>query len=271
MLKRIGMWNWNFVVGNELHTFLEHHYKKTLKPEHSIFNPEVSNDVLRTPVFIEKREFWQLVFPTYCQLYHQIYPSEQFSVEGVEMVQCRTYRGINFTGKIDLCGRKKNAPMIADNKSTSNLDILGDKLHQNFQFLFYFWLSGLEEGEFMVNRIKKPAQRQGKKESSHDFAYRCVDEIKAEPEKYFAREWTYFTKEEMQKFEQSILDPKVSKLLRILEGKPEDSFIWQDKALGACNNYNTSCPFMPLCFDDEALATVEYEQKSSKHEELEVE
>jgi len=272
-LKRIGMWNWNFVVGNELHTFLENFYKKSLLPTHSVFNPKVGEDVLRTADFLSKREFWEIVFPAYCTVYKQLYPSEPFEIapDGVEVLACREYRGINFKGKIDLRGTHKKNAFISDHKSTGKLEVLGDQLHQRFQFPFYFWLSGIEEGEFMVNRIKKPAQRQGKKETTREFAQRVAHEILDSPIDYFAREWTYFSKEEMVKFQTEILDPKVNQLLRILDGKHEDSFIWTNKVGGNCYTYNSPCPFLSLCYDDEALASVEYEQKTSKHEELEVE
>lgn len=270
-LKRRGMFNWNFEIGTAFHTFLEVHYKKLDCKIQTIFNPEIGVDVLRTAQFEKQFEFWKVVFPVMTRSYLRKYPREDFEVHTVEEIHSRTFMDINFRGKFDVRGMHNRHQMVLDHKSTSSLEPQGDKLHHKFQFLFYFWLSEIPEGEFIVNYIKKPAQRMGKKETDLDFTIRVRDEIADNPDDYFAREIVYFTAEEMQKFEKYVMIPKVAKLKMLLAAKPENAFIWTDRTLESCYNYNTPCPFIPLCFEDEALATIEYEPKTSKHEELETE
>lgn len=274
-LKKRGMFNWFFEVGGALHNFLEDHYKNGFRRNCKLqtFSPVIGPDVMITPKFNAEKLLWEKCFTAYCEMYIKFWGSEPFEIVGTEQVVSRTFDGINFRGKIDLKIRNRNCIGMMDHKTTHPLFVVENEadLHTRFQFLFYFWLAGIEEGEFTINQIVKPNKRIGKKESELDFAVRCRDDIYDKPEEYFKRVVTYYTNEEMKRFEEKVLLPKVEKLKRILGGKIEDAFIWSDMAMGSCTHYNTPCPFMSLCFENEALATIDFEPKSSKHEELEVE
>lgn len=270
-LKRRGMFNWNFEVGIAFHNFLEGHYKGNQDCKLQTFSPEIGVDVLRTVTFEKQFLFWQTIFPVMARAYLKKYPRENFEITAVEDIHTRIFQDIVFRGKLDIQGMHNRHRMVMDHKSTSTLVPQGDALHHKFQFLFYFWLSEIPEGEFIVNYIKKPQQRQGKRESYLDFTIRVRDEITDDIDSYFAREVVYFTKDEMERFEHYAILPHVQKLKRILAARPEDSFIWHGRTFESCYNYNTPCAFIPLCFEDEALAEIDYESKTSKHEELESE
>lgn len=272
-LKRRGMWNWNFVVGTEFHTFLETFYKGLPFDKVGQFNPKVDLDVLKTGKWTEQFTFWRIVFPALVEAYVKTYPREYMKIDpqDVENIQIREFEGIIFRGKIDVRGTRSNVPVIMDHKTCSSLIEQGDKLNQRFQFLFYFWLSGLTDGEFIVNWIKKPSQRQGKKETATEFACRVRAEILESPGDYFKRESVYFSKAQIKHFEEKVLLPKIKKLKLLLEPSKDTNFLFSEMNLEACHSYNSPCPFIPLCFEDEALATVDFVKKTSKHEELESE
>lgn len=272
-IKRRGMFNWIFEVGTAFHSFAEAYYKDDQAAicKATNFSPVVGPDVLRTGKWQSQFEFWKIVFPTLCRTYAKRYPLDQepFEVLGVEEVVTREFMGIHFRGKLDIRLMNRHGMMgMMDHKTASSIDPIGDAMHTKFQFLFYFWLCGLTEGEFTVDWVKKPALRLKKTESEVDFAIRCRDDISDNPDNYFARETVYYTKEEMQQFEKTVLLPKVKSMTRILGGMEADNFLWTDKNLDNCHAYKTPCAFMPLCFEDEALATIDFVKKEAKHEEL---
>ena len=265
------MFNWFFEVGNAWHSFMEARYSHQdhdcILQTHN-FNPKLGPDTLRDGRFEIQLEYWQQVFPVLCRMYEAKYRTEAIAPTAVEQVVTRTFMGVNFRGKIDLM---IGGTETWDHKTASNIDPQGDKLKQKFQFVFYKWLRGNGGGAFTVNMLKKPAQRMGKKETESEFACRVAGEIVGKPDEYFARETTHFSDDEIQQFESSVMVPIAQKLQRLLGGNDSDEFLWTQKTYECCNIFNTPCPFMPLCFEDEALKDIYFERKTSKHEELEAE
>lgn len=275
--------NWAFVVGNEVHRFMEQLYRGEESPME--FNPTFDDGVLRDDKFERNFEFWSIVFPTLMEQYFlRVYlpDKNKLIIQDVESVIEKEYRGLIFQGKKDIGGCIGNNQFMMDHKTTSRIDTMPEKLDQRFQFLFYFWLSGLGNGKFIVNQIKKPALRLKVGESNIEFAIRCKEDIIAKPAGYFGRLEVNYSAEQIHHFERNVLDPKIDRIHAIIgaEGDPDLSFLWREMNLDNCYNYNSPCPFLPMCFPesglsddemDENLIGIYYDRKTSKHEELEIE
>lgn len=267
LVVRKGRWNWAFVVGSALHDFFEKFYRG--EGDANMISIEApGEDVLIDSKFEEQRDYWMGVIGAMQRAYARKYADDLtlFEPEIVEEVVTREYRGMKFTGKLDLAARGPNGMFIMDHKTTSNVTALTeDGWDFRLQFQFYPWLlEHLKPTKFTINAIKKPLLRQTKTETHAGFVNRVAKDIATRPEEYFKRDSMPINRAKIKHFQDTILDPKISRF-EIARKHPE---ILLNRNTNTCTKYGGVCEFLPICRNGWELEQFQYEKRENKHEEL---
>lgn len=162
-------------------------------------------------------------------------------LEGVDIVG--RIDGAFWLGKKELC--------LQENKTKSRIEeeTLTDSLVFDPQVMTYIYALvkkyGVTPKHCLYNIIRRPGERQGKKENVHQFRKRVDERIRLEPEHYFVR------------YEISISKPDYNRFVESLRHKLKEFKMWLEEELPTYRNENACiqrfgpCKFLPLCANNE--------------------
>ena len=105
--------------------------------------------------------------------------------------------------------------------------------------------------------IKKPLLRKNMKENRDGFGKRIMKSYEDKPDMYYKRHYSYRSDEELDLFEEDIIETAKDMLHRFKTNS------WYRNP-DACWNFNSACQYMPICFSkkpDELTMNVYYEKK----------
>lgn len=273
-LEPKGTFEWYFIYGDGVHDTLMHWYRDG---EEKIATLQIPKGVILTGSQEQELAMWQGILNAQMKQYFRYYKDdlEVFAPWAVEEVVEIEFMGIKFRGKIDLgfdldTGAKN---ILSDHKSYGMDDYEGWNFR--FQFMFYAWIAAKffkrDMRKFMVNGIKKPQLRLGKKESLESFIVRVEQAIIQEPKKYFVRHQLPWIKNSMEHFEHRVLMPKVNRIKLLTEASTPDMIIEtlvRNQNSDNCVSYGSSCPFLPICKHGNLREGHFYTQRPHKHSEL---
>jgi len=269
-----GGFEWHFVYGDAVHETLENFYKFGTEEVAALQFPE---GTLLTSAQEYERDMWQGILEVQMERYFHRYQDdlEVFSPWVVEKEVEVEFEGVKLRGKIDLGydvdGGETN--ILSDHKTYGVEDYEGWNFR--FQFMFYIWLAqkafNRKVRKFIVNGIKKPQLRQGKKESLPTFVTRIRQAHIQEPEKYFVRHTLPTIKQSMEHFEERVLRPKLERIKLLTQEGTSDIVIEslvRNQNTNNCVKYGRACEFLPICKHGYKSPSQFYTQRPNKHREL---
>jgi len=191
------------MFGTLFHSLLEHYYKalatgqgvKAFVGFDAVFSHWVAKDA--GSIDAQKLEQFEAMafalFGPYCKHWEKEDLKRQWV--GVETVFDTNWEGYRLRGMRDgmFLVNKGKEHWILEHKTTTTLDSDSLSLRLNFdlQNLFYILNTeqeyGVKVAGVLYDLIRKPALRQGKKESFNEFASRMVTAVNDAPGEYFAR------------------------------------------------------------------------------------
>lgn len=285
MLKRNGAFSWALTYGSWIHEALEQWY--TNGCEDYTWAPEIPMKVKQfmSVATLADEEYWKEVGRVTMEVYTSYYKKDRKILQllqnlGPEQIVEIEFEGIRLKGMIDLPFRhlmyKKK--YIMDHKTCSRIDkqtTMGWDFR--FQFMFYNWLAWKKwpkknfRGTF-INAIKKPGliwNRQ--KESLPEHIVRVNQHMLDKYEEYFYRERLPNTKDSLQRFEDTMLRPKLNRIKMLRDPKISDetkfAFL-RNKNTDHCLAYGKPCEFLAACQHGLEIEAFQYHVRETKHEEL---
>jgi len=275
MLKPRNSFNWYFVYGDAFHRTISDFYAGQEK----VASLQFPAGVVLTGEQEAERDRWQAVLEVQMQRYFRYYADDHkaWDIHLNEEIVTVDFEGFRFTGKIDLgYSLKGDSNLIhVDHKSYGRYDkATYEGWFFRFQFMFYLWLvrrkTGRDVSLFMVNGLKKPGLKQGVNENVAQYTARVQQDMIQRPEEYFKRTPLAVMPNLIERFEENVLRPKISRLKLLTKGKPSAMLLeslTRNKNTSACTGMGSVCPFMPLCSVGESELYL-YDRRETKHVEL---
>lgn len=281
MLSSKSEFAWATTYGGWIHAALEEFY--STKCKRWSINPTLDiKKGLMHPQMEEQYEYYaglaQIQMAFYASFYkHDMKVWHPIHIEHVAEVN---YRGVRLTGMIDMFVKSKvhGGYYVVDHKTSYKLDrsiVKGWEFR--FQFMFYVWLAWRMWGEefpvkgFFPNALKKPQLRRGVHESIEAFLQRVQIDQLQRPDNYLFRERMPLTKGALKRFEKNILDPKIDRLLTVLDPKTKPKVkraLVRNKNTDHCQHYNKTCQFLHCCQHGLESGKHLLVRRSTKHTEL---
>lgn len=297
LLEKKGHHSFALDYGTGMHNFLENWYATKGRKRLAVLQPLQSSGAAITQEALVEQEYYRQLLELQTEIYASHYKNDFsiFKLHRCEHVASVRYRGFLLRGKLDLgmVDRRTNALGLWDHKTISRIDSnTSTGWQMRFQFGFYLWLAkndpewnDIPVKGFMVNAIKKPALRQGDRESTEQYMQRVRTDMLQKPETYFVREHLPLQKGQIERFQTEILDPKFDNLELIFGKQPREGEIPLDsyhlqtdpRILNAlvgrrntdnCFHYNKPCEFLPICLNGYDLEKFAYETRPEKHNEI---
>lgn len=285
LLKKRGSFSWALTYGSWIHSALEEFY--TCKGRYT-WEPEIPMDKKKfmSAAMLADEDYWREIGRVQMEVYAS-YRKKDLKIlqplqDGVEQILDIEFEGIRFKGMIDLVlfHTLHNGNFIMDHKTCSRIDkqtTMGWDFR--FQFMFYSWLAwkkwpDLKIKGTLINAIKKPGLQRKQGESIQAFGQRVNFDMLEKPEAYFYRERLLLTKGALQRFEDTILRPKINRIKLFRDPKISDETkfaILRNKNTGHCLAYGQACPFLACCQHGTEIEGFQYHTREHKHEELETE
>jgi hypothetical protein len=231
---------------------------------------------------ITQLNYWNHILPVMVEAYGIYYKGDaiKWTIHEIEREADIQYRGLRLRGKIDLRYSDANGMWILDHKTTSRLnkDVVAG-WDFRFQFMFYIWLMSKMEPDmklkgYGVNAVKKTELRVKQSESLPEFAQRVREDMIINPDKYFYRESYPVTRDSLQHFEETVVNPKIELLQFVIDNpqSPVARAIVENKNTDECQKYGGQpCAYIDLCRHGMDKMGFLYDKKPAKHEELELE
>lgn len=155
-------------------------------------------------------------------------------------------------GKMDGSFRKpkRPRPWLFETKSKSRIgehgesnlaDILPHELQVNLYMIYLMWVDKQVPEGVLYNIIRRPSQRQKKRETMIQFARRVAADVRLRPEYYFIRMQMNVERKDLDRMELEIRD------------LVSDFLLWWNGHAGhyknsdACENKYGVCGFLPIC------------------------
>lgn len=231
-------------VGNMWHLCEEWHAKYGHSREghnwHSGLGEYVSKLSKRYRLQMAEIEKWYNVVKLMFPIYVEYWKSHSDVVERTPLLQEQVFdvpyrlpsgRSVRLRGKwdsVDIVGHGKNAGVyIQENKTKSEIDEEGIRRQLTFDLQTMMYLVALQEWKegawrstsalhdirgVRYNVIKRPAHRQGAKETPTDFYTRLTGVVQSEPHKFFARWKVEIRPGDIEAFRKKCLDPLLEEL-----------------------------------------------------------
>ena len=279
LLKKPGVVAFPFIIGSGFHDAMEQFYA-TAGARVSVATLQFMEGDVPALGDMEELRYWNAVLPMMVEAYQIHYKADpvRWTIYEIERELDILYRGIRLRGKIDLTINDGQGNWIVDHKTTSRLnkDVVA-VWDFRFQFMFYIWMLSKVEPErklkgYYLNAVKKPELRVKKTESLEQFAWRVRADMIEEPDKYFYREPFIITRDALQHFEDTVVNPKIDIIQFVVDnpGHPLARSLVENKNTEECQKYGGKpCEFIELCRHGEKMDFL-YIKKEQKHMELEL-
>lgn len=283
MLQSRGRFSWALTYGSWIHAALEEFYLTKGKRWH--IDPIIKDKQFLPQKTLADFDYWARLAEIQMSVYAAHYKGDFtfWKVKKVEHIVDLEFEGIRLKGMIDLLVKSNvhGGYYVVDHKTTGRLDmqtVLGWDFR--LQFMFYCWLAKKLWGEdfpikgYYINAMKKPQLRKGVNESVDAFLQRVQTDMLASDEKYFYRDRLVLKKHAMQRFEDTILRPKLFRVKLLMNPKTSDSVkasIIRNKNTGHCLSYGQPCEFLNMCKNGMKVELPLFRKRAVKHQELEEE
>lgn len=281
MLGLRGKFSWALTYGSWIHAALEEFYKTKGKRWH--IDPVIRDKQFLRGDTLKDIDYWTQLAEVQMSIYASHYKGDFafWQIKQTEFIVDFEFEGIRLKGMIDLFVKSlvHKGYYVVDHKTTGRLDkqtVLGWDFR--LQFMFYCWLAWKMWGDelpvhgYYINAMKKPQLRRNPdKESIPAFLQRVQTDMMANDEKYFYRERLRLKKGDLQRFEDTILRPKLFKIKLLLNPKVDDSIkaaIIRNKNTDHCMHYGQPCEFMRACQHGLELEKFSFHRRKVKHQEL---
>lgn len=278
LLERADQFQWQLFVGTSWHNFQEMWRKDSNCDVTKFVPPIIPPNIVRTSDFEADLEYWSQVLPAFQQNYTEHYKEEK-GMEWmlIEEELSAELLGFILRGKIDLAHEQFR--FIRDFKSTVSAWLIsGDGWDFKLQFMMYCWLMvnpnnypswGKKKFTFQMDVLQKPALRQTKADGTWaGHIRRVVADIKSRPEFYFTRQSADIFPEQIKRFEDNVLVPKLQKIALIRDNPAETECLINDMNTNACNMFGNRCEFWDICEKGWDVAKFFYTNREVKHQEL---
>ena len=200
-----------------------------------------------------------LYYPKKNNNFQEMKPEMEFSVPVSNV--------INYVGRVDGLIKMNNKYWIREVKTTGlSMRQFEGRMQTSYQATGYIWaiqkLLGIEVQGVMYDCIKKPLLRKRTEDTADDFGRRIMNDY-AEPDKqkhYYTRLFTYRTPDDIKRYTQDMAHLVGDMCKRI------DNKLWYRNP-DACFQFNTQCPYRPICFcDTPDTLTLDLNYTRSGHE-----
>lgn len=278
-----GSFSWALVYGGWIHAALEEFYKTKGKRWH--IDPVIQGKEFLQGAMLKDIDYWRQLAELQMSIYASHYKGDHafWRTKEVEFIADFEFEGVRLKGMIDLFVESKvhKGFYVVDHKTTSRLDkqtVLGWDFR--LQFMFYCWLAWKMWGKefpvmgYYINAMKKPQLRRGVKETIPQFLQRVQTDMLGEPDKYFYRERLRLKKGDLQRFEDTILRPKLFKVKLLMNPKVSTDIkaaIIRNKNTDHCMHYGQPCEFLRACQHGLTLEKFSFHRRAVKHQELQEE
>lgn len=282
LLQKPDSYSFPLMVGHVLHDAWEQIYKTGFE-RYNIAPLQYPEGAIPSLADTGKYEYWTEVIPAMLKAYVH-YWKGQGDLENLEIISLEEEISIEFLGfilrgKIDMTIRsrkiKSKFPLILDHKSSAKLDrktVVGFDFR--FQFLFYLWLKWKKYPKtkfygYAVNMMKKPEIRPTQKENLQTFAHRVFTDMLARPEMYFYREYYNISLATLQRFELTVVVPKIERFRLGLEQPDLFPLLFEEMNTNHCDRIGYGlCEFIDICrFGFDQMGHL-YRTQDHKHPEL---
>lgn len=276
-LSRTDHFEWYFFRGHAWHAFQEE-WRKTkgncdITKVHA---PEIPKGITRTSEFEKTLEYWHGILPALQEMYVRTYKEEaKHEWRIIEQELQAEHLGVLIRGKIDLASDKPK--FIRDFKTTSSAWLISpDGWHFKLQFMIYCWLMSKNEPEwaktafdFQLDIMQQPALKETKADGSWaGHIRRVAADIKSRPEFYLKRIPARIEPRAIQNFEDTVLTPKIQRLLLVRDNPEETLSVITNPNTNACNSFGNRCEFFENCEKGWNVARFFFERRATKHQEL---
>lgn len=277
-LKLVDQFDWAFWVGGAWHNFQE--TWRLMKGDidlTKIAPPELPPDLIRDSDFEKWYEYWMQVLPAYQMAYASIY-KEEATMDWliIEEELKAEILGYTIRGKIDLASEE--LMFIRDFKSTVSAWLISPSgWHFKLQFMTYCWLMSKnypswakQQFKFQLDIMQKPGLKETKADGTWAGHIRrvCTDVKTRASEYYFSRQQTTILPEQIKRFEQNVLMPKITKIHLAIENPEIAVAIVTNPNTNACNAYGHQCEFFRCCEQGWDVGKHFFTQRKDKHQEL---
>lgn len=277
-IRRRGSAAWPLLIGSMYHKSWERFYSS---PDKWIpAQIEVPPDVMRTQAFEEELIYWNAVGPVQMTRYAEYFRTDRtcFNIKFVEKLVEFEWEGYLFRAKMDLGWELDALDWIVDHKTSGKAvdEAMAAAYDTRFQFMFYAWMaikSGLMPkcAGFVVNVLKKPTIRQKKGESFPGFIDRLSLNMNSEPQDYYYRNFCRLVRGQMERFEEKVLRPKLTKLKLLTNAQEGDMIVPATVGNmndGHCFRYSRQCEYFRLCHHNTDEELFQFTPREQKHPEL---
>lgn len=243
--------NKNFLVGTKIHKQLENYYAD-------------GSLALKVP---ENKE--EAIISGALNAYSKKYSRDEFKNYIGERVFTIEIPGtpVAVKGRKDAIVTLNEETVLLEYKTTSkDLEAFKEQVDLDPQPLMYAWAHFMEHHEVLngvlYRVVRKPLIRLKKDETEDQFYQRIIAEYETNPDKYLYTFKKYITLDELKLFQ-----GEIAVLIAQME---QIRAIWP-RNMASCFNYNSMCPYYPLCQKrdlDEGTVKSLYTKKTQMHEEL---
>lgn len=278
--KKAEGFTWYFVYGDWIHEGLENFYKS--KGKDWSFRPEVRDKEKASLEQLQEEEYWKRLAALQLSIYASHYKNDFkfWQPKGEEVQIDLKWEKWRLKGMIDLLMKTrmlKPKMFVWDHKTTGRLDnTIVTGWNFRLQFMFYVWLARKlwpkkKIRGFYVNAIKKPLLRQKQNESLDQLMDRIRIDMLENPEKYFYRNKMVLKKRDIQRFEDTILRPKLERMSLLTDKRvPLEvrTAIARNKNSNNCIKFGHACQFLQACTKGLDIAATTMTIRDTKHREL---
>lgn len=279
-LNRADYFSWPLFVGAAWHEFQE-------RWRNGKGSCDVTKFVLPASVTIPKDgrdsefekwlEYWTYVLPAYQEAYATVYAGEEkHDWKLVEQELSAEHLGFIIRGKIDLMSDSPR--FIRDFKSTASSWLTSpDGWHFKLQFMLYCWLVWKNFPEwaakpftFQLDMMQKP----GLKQTAADGTWgghirRVVLDVKKRAAEYYLERTSHpILVENIRRFEEHVLTPKIQALALVRDNPDETISLITNPNTNACNAFGNRCEFYDICDKGWDAGKFFFLRRDKKHEEL---
>lgn len=231
----------------------------------------------RNSEFEAELEYWTHVLPAYQEAYAKQYKEEaKHPWKLVEKELKAEHLGFEIRGKIDLMSDMPR--FIRDFKSTASAWLTSpDGWHFKLQFMLYCWLVWKNFPEwasqpfmFQLDMMQKPGLKQTKADATWaGHIRRVVGDVKTRAAEYYLKRTSHEIRpENIRRFEEHVLTPKIQALALVRDNPEETIALITNPNTNACNAFGNRCEFYDICDKGWDAGKFFFLRRVTKHEEL---